>query len=109
MGHADAPKPRAPDTLVGVTYTGALDTATAAGAGEPEPTDRELAGGIEAALAVYLEARTAEASAIDPHYAAAADELSDFVLGGGKRIRPTSAWWGWRVAMRTRPRTCWER
>ena len=98
MGHVDAPKPRAPDTLVGVTYTGALDTAAVAGAGEPEPTDRELAGGIEAALAVYLEARTAEASAIDPHYAAAADELSDFVLGGGKRIRPTFAWWGWRGA-----------
>jgi len=98
VGHVDAPKPRAPDTLVGVTYTGALDTAAVAGAGEPEPTDRELAGGIEAALAVYLEARTAEASAIDPHFAAAADELSAFVLGGGKRIRPTFAWWGWRGA-----------
>ncbi|HEY0816905.1 MAG TPA: polyprenyl synthetase family protein [Pseudonocardia sp.] len=53
---------------------------------------------MEAALAVFLEARTAEASAIDPHYAAAADELSAFVLGGGKRIRPTFAWWGWRGA-----------
>jgi geranylgeranyl diphosphate synthase, type I len=26
------------------------------------------------------------------------DSLSDFVLGGGKRLRPTFAWWGWRGA-----------
>ena len=91
-----------------MTHTGALDTAPAAIAGEPAPTDRELAGAIEAALAVYLEARTAEASAIDPHYAAAADELSAFVLGGGKRIRPTFAWWGGaaQVARSTRRRPC---
>ncbi len=95
---AAAPKPRPPDTLGDVTHSGALGTAAAAAAGEPDPADGELAGDIEAALAVYLEARTAEASAIDPHYAAAAAELSTFVLGGGKRIRPTFAWWGWRGA-----------
>lgn len=81
-----------------MTHTGTLDTAAASSPGEPGPTDVGLTGGIEAALAVFLEARTAEASAIDPHYAAAADELSAFVLGGGKRIRPTFAWWGWRGA-----------
>jgi geranylgeranyl diphosphate synthase type I len=26
------------------------------------------------------------------------DELSRLVLGGGKRVRPTFAWWGWRAA-----------
>jgi geranylgeranyl diphosphate synthase, type I len=81
-----------------VTRTGTLDPAAASGSGEPGPTDGGLAGGIEAALAIYLEARTAEASAIDPNFAAAADELSAFVLCGGKRIRPTFAWWGWRGA-----------
>jgi geranylgeranyl diphosphate synthase, type I len=98
MSGADAPPPVPPDTLGGVTRTGTLDTAAASSPGEPGPTDVGLTGGIEAALAVYLEARTAEASAIDPHYAAAADELGAFILGGGKRIRPTFAWWGWRGA-----------
>jgi geranylgeranyl diphosphate synthase type I len=98
LSGVDAPLPGPPDTLDAVTHTGTLDTAAASGPGEPGPTDVGLTGGIEAALAVYLEARTAEASAIDPHYAAAADELSAFVLGGGKRIRPTFAWWGWRGA-----------
>ncbi len=98
LNRADAPTPGPPDTLAGVTRTGTLETAAASSPGEPGPTDVGLTGGIEAALAVYLEARTAEASAIDPHYAAAADELGAFVLGGGKRIRPTFAWWGWRGA-----------
>ena len=40
----------------------------------------------------------AGAAAIDPAFGAAAGDLSEFVLGGGKRIRPTFAWWGWRGA-----------
>ena len=42
--------------------------------------------------------RRAAAAAIDPAFGAAAGELCEFVLGGGKRIRPTFAWWGWRGA-----------
>lgn len=64
----------------------------------PGPSDIDLVTGIETALAVYLEARTAEAAAIDPVFADAVDALAGFVLGGGKRIRPTFAWWGWRGA-----------
>ncbi|MGH3435322.1 MAG: polyprenyl synthetase family protein [Sciscionella sp.] len=49
-------------------------------------------------LAVYLRDRQAEAEHLHPRFAAAARVLEEFVLGGGKRIRPTFAWWGWRGA-----------
>ena len=52
---------------------------------------------VEDALAAYLDRRRG-AAAIDPAFGEAADELAAFVLGGGKRIRPTFAWWGWRGA-----------
>ena len=59
-------------------------------------TDAGLSAGIETALAVYLEERAVEATAIDPAFSRATESLADFVLTGGKRIRPTFAWWGWR-------------
>lgn len=62
------------------------------------PDDRELVVGIEAVLAAYLESRRAATAAIDPAFAEAAESLVAFVLAGGKRIRPTFAWWGWRGA-----------
>jgi len=62
------------------------------------PDGIELVDGIEAALAGFLEARSQEAAAIDPEFAVAVHALTGFVLGGGKRIRPTFAWWGWRGA-----------
>ncbi|GEL17186.1 polyprenyl synthetase family protein [Pseudonocardia asaccharolytica] len=61
-------------------------------------TDRDLLRRIEAELAAYLDRRRAEAAEIDPAFAAATEALRGFVLGGGKRIRPTFAWWGWRGA-----------
>ncbi|MCY7342434.1 MAG: polyprenyl synthetase family protein [Pseudonocardia sp.] len=53
---------------------------------------------MEAVLAAYLESRRAATAAIDPAFAEAAESLVAFVLAGGKRIRPTFAWWGWRGA-----------
>lgn len=67
-------------------------------AGDDDPTDAGLTAGIEAALSSYLDSRRAGAAAIDPAFAEAADALRSFVLSGGKRIRPTFAWWGWRGA-----------
>jgi len=61
-------------------------------------TDGGLTTGIEAALSVYLEGRLADTSAIDPAFGRATESLADFVLSGGKRLRPTFAWWGWRGA-----------
>jgi geranylgeranyl diphosphate synthase type I len=74
------------------------DPAGGAAAPPTRPDDAGLAGAIEAALASFLDARAADAAAIDPVFAEAADQLVAFVLNGGKRIRPTFAWWGWRGA-----------
>jgi geranylgeranyl diphosphate synthase, type I len=62
------------------------------------PVDLELPVRLEEALAGFLDERRAAAAAIDPAFGAAAGALCEFVLGGGKRIRPTFAWWGWRGA-----------
>jgi geranylgeranyl diphosphate synthase type I len=69
--------------------------------GPPEPdaaADPQLPARVEAALERFLEARRALTAAVDPLFAEAAETLTAFVLGGGKRIRPTFAWWGWRGA-----------
>jgi geranylgeranyl diphosphate synthase type I len=49
-------------------------------------------------LAEFLDRRRAEMLRLDPDVAELADTLSGFVLGGGKRLRPVFAWWGWRGA-----------
>jgi geranylgeranyl diphosphate synthase type I len=68
----------------------------------PERTDADLDSGVhlhvEAVLRHYLAARRAELPELAQTFAAAVDTLSDFALRGGKRIRPTFAWWGWRAA-----------
>jgi geranylgeranyl diphosphate synthase type I len=82
-----------------VTRAVDADPRPTTGGGLPAgPTDTGLADGIEAELASYLRCRTADADAIDPAFGQATESLRAFVLGGGKRIRPTFAWWGWRGA-----------
>ncbi|MFP5020570.1 polyprenyl synthetase family protein [Pseudonocardia phyllosphaerae] len=49
-------------------------------------------------LAGYLEQRREDVVAVDPSVGQAAEALAAFVLNGGKRLRPTFAWWGWRGA-----------
>jgi len=53
---------------------------------------------VEVLLRRYLARRRAELPELAQTFAAAVDTLSDFALRGGKRIRPTFAWWGWRAA-----------
>ncbi|WP_114453111.1 polyprenyl synthetase family protein [Halopolyspora algeriensis] len=60
--------------------------------------DTDLPGQVHETLADYLEIRITECRDIDPAFAEAVRELARFVLGGGKRIRPAFAWWGWRAA-----------
>ena len=61
--------------------------------------DLDLPVRLEQALADFLDRRRAAAAAIDPPSARPPRATScEFVLGGGKRIRPTFAWWGWRGA-----------
>ncbi|GAA2553655.1 polyprenyl synthetase family protein [Pseudonocardia hydrocarbonoxydans] len=60
--------------------------------------DDGLTSAVEQVLEQYLHRRCADASRVDPAFGVATDALADFVLGGGKRLRPTFAWWGWRGA-----------
>lgn len=64
---------------------------------EPEGSV-ELRESVERELARYLAHRREDAAAVGPVFADAVDALTRFVLGGGKRLRPTFAWWGWRGA-----------
>jgi geranylgeranyl diphosphate synthase, type I len=57
--------------------------------------DEQLVDRVEAELASYLAVRRADSEAVEPEFAEA---LAEFVLAGGKRVRPTFAWWGWRGA-----------
>lgn len=60
--------------------------------------EADLPGQVQRVLTEYLQTRRADTAELDPAFAAAVTELTDFVLGGGKRLRPTFAWWGWRAA-----------
>ncbi|MGW1678973.1 polyprenyl synthetase family protein [Saccharopolyspora sp. NPDC002376] len=53
---------------------------------------------VQQKLTEFLQSRRSEALDLDPAFGAAVAELAGFVLNGGKRIRPTFAWWGWRAA-----------
>ncbi|HET9254913.1 MAG TPA: polyprenyl synthetase family protein, partial [Pseudonocardiaceae bacterium] len=62
------------------------------------PLDDDLRAEVHRELAAFLDSKRDEAALIDSRFVAAVDALSAFVLGGGKRLRPTFAWWGWRGA-----------
>ncbi|MGH3823128.1 MAG: polyprenyl synthetase family protein [Pseudonocardiaceae bacterium] len=65
---------------------------------QPHPQDDDLRAEVHRELATFLQAKRDEAAQIDSQFVAAVDALREFVLGGGKRLRPTFAWWGWRGA-----------
>ncbi|MFI9817257.1 polyprenyl synthetase family protein [Saccharothrix variisporea] len=64
----------------------------------PHPLDLDLPKHVDAALAGYLADRKTKGARTEENFAGVVDALADFVLGGGKRVRPTFAWWGWRAA-----------
>jgi geranylgeranyl diphosphate synthase type I len=53
---------------------------------------------VERVLAEFLERAGSAVREIEPGIRPGIDALNDFVLCGGKRLRPTFAWWGWRGA-----------
>ena len=57
----------------------------------------ELADAITDQLRRYLRERRAGAAHIGREYEALTVGLEDFVLSGGKRLRPAFAYWGWRA------------
>jgi geranylgeranyl diphosphate synthase, type I len=60
--------------------------------------DADLPAAVTAALRAYFETRRATCAAMAPEFVDAVDDLGELTLGGGKRLRPTFAWWGWRAA-----------
>lgn len=67
-------------------------------ASEPPPDlDTRLAGAVTRYLADFFAARRAETTVPDFTEEVVA-RLERFTLLGGKRIRPTFAWWGWRAS-----------
>ncbi|MFD7577621.1 polyprenyl synthetase family protein [Kitasatospora sp. NPDC059817] len=53
---------------------------------------------VNAALAAFMDGQSALLDKISPQLVPAADALRDFLLDGGKRLRPAFCYWGWRGA-----------
>jgi geranylgeranyl diphosphate synthase type I len=73
----------------------------AAGGRSPAPAayDRaDLRTRVEKALAAFLADQRARLQTIDDALLPVADAIDAFVLGGGKRLRPAFAYWGYRGA-----------
>jgi geranylgeranyl diphosphate synthase type I len=63
------------------------------------PLDRAgLRDRVDKALSGFLAQRRAELSRVDESTGAVAEAVEAFVLGGGKRLRPAFAYWGYRGA-----------
>jgi geranylgeranyl diphosphate synthase type I len=61
------------------------------------PSAAELAGAVTDQLRGYLARRRADAAYIGTDYDGLIAMLEDFVLRGGKRLRPAFAYWGYRA------------
>ncbi|MGE5830739.1 MAG: polyprenyl synthetase family protein [Micromonosporaceae bacterium] len=63
------------------------------------PVDRaDLRARVEKALGVYLAQQRALLVGIDPALGPVTEVIEAFILGGGKRLRPAFAYWGFRGA-----------
>jgi geranylgeranyl diphosphate synthase, type I len=63
----------------------------------------ELTGAITEQLRQYLHDRRTQTAHIGEDYALLVAALEDFVLNGGKRLRPAFAYWGWRAVATGQP------
>ncbi len=53
---------------------------------------------VNAALAEFMDGQSALLGKISPQLVPAVDALREFLLDGGKRLRPAFCYWGWRGA-----------
>ncbi|WP_341718421.1 polyprenyl synthetase family protein [Micromonospora sp. FIMYZ51] len=60
---------------------------------------RDLVAAVDRTLAEFLTAEVDALSEIDAAMGEFAATARDYVLGGGKRVRSTFAYWGWRGAV----------
>ncbi|GAB2973736.1 polyprenyl synthetase family protein [Amycolatopsis acidiphila] len=58
--------------------------------------DADLPGHVERTLSRFLREAGEQIRATEPGFASGVDALTEFVMRGGKRLRPTFAWWAWR-------------
>ncbi|WP_407938156.1 polyprenyl synthetase family protein [Motilibacter rhizosphaerae] len=58
----------------------------------------DLLARVEKALAEFLDAQAPALDAVAPDLAPVMGTVQDFLLDGGKRLRPAFAYWGWRGA-----------
>ena len=63
----------------------------------------ELTGAVTDRLRRYLHDRRTETAYIGADYGVLIAALEDFVLNGGKRLRPAFAYWGWRAVATGEP------
>jgi len=63
----------------------------------------ELTGAVTDRLRRYLHDRRTETAYIGAEYGVLITALEDFVLNGGKRLRPAFAYWGWRAVANGEP------
>jgi geranylgeranyl diphosphate synthase type I len=63
------------------------------------PSAIELAGAVTEQLRTYLRERRRDYAYIGTDYAELTAALEEFVLRGGKRLRPAFAYWGWRAVV----------
>jgi geranylgeranyl diphosphate synthase, type I len=63
----------------------------------------ELTGAITEQLRRYLHDRRTQTAYIGEDYVLLVAALEDFVLNGGKRLRPAFAYWGWRAVAAGQP------
>lgn len=68
------------------------------------PSAVELAAAVTEQLREYLGERRRDAAYIGADYAVMIEALEEFVLRGGKRLRPAFAYWGWRAVAGSEPR-----
>jgi geranylgeranyl diphosphate synthase type I len=61
-----------------------------------------LTTAVEGTLAEFLNGQTAALDDVDPALGRFARTTRDLVLAGGKRLRPTFAYWGWRGVVAAR-------
>lgn len=63
-------------------------------------TTGRLIDAVEGTLADFLTDRIVELDSVDPALGGFTRTIRDLVLAGGKRLRPTFAYWGWRSVCR---------
>src|SRR3954465_7309350 len=67
-------------------------------AGAPPVATPDLVDRVQIVLTHFLSEQSSMLEAIGPDLAPVREAISEFLLDGGKRLRPTFAYWGYRGA-----------